>query len=448
MIHFSFPSRFMWGAATSAFQIEGGVTEGGREASIWDVAARDYPDRFWNGDTPETAADFYHRYPEDIASMKELGLRSFRLSLSWSRILPEGTGEVNEAGLDYYDKVIDCLLQNGIEPFVDLYHWDLPQALAERGGFKNPDIVDIFRRYAEICFRRYGDRVKLWSTMNEPSVMAFTSYLNGIYPPYERDMKGALLAGHHMLLMHYEAVKLYRSLRLDGEIGAVVAFVPVYPDTLSAEDRDAANRQFDFVCGWWLQPLLEGSYPESLLQAAEIGPHLPDGSAEQLRERFEPMDMIGLNYYTPARCRYEAEAFLSSTSVENFYAQSDYGFQVYPQGLFDSLRYMKDRYGNPKMYLTENGFAHDSVDKPPELQIDDDDRIAYMREHLRELHRAIGSGCNVHGYYYWSYTDTYEATSGYRYRFGLVQIDYETQRRTRKKSWHYYRDVIAGHTVD
>ncbi|MBP1994252.1 glycoside hydrolase family 1 protein [Paenibacillus eucommiae] len=448
MIRFEFPPSFLWGAASSSFQIEGAAEEGGRGPSIWDAAARDYPERFWNGHSPQTAADFYHHFVEDIKGMKELGLTSFRLSLSWSRIIPQGLGEINEAGLIFYDQVINELLAAGIEPFVDLYHWDLPQALSDNGGFKNPQIVTDFARYAEICFKRFGDRVKRWSTMNEPSVMAFASYRDGVYPPFETDMESALLAAHHMILMHYEAVRMYRSLGLTGEIGAVIAVVPVYPHTHSPNDRAAAQRQFDFVCGWWLQPMLEGSYPASVLECPEVGALMPAAFRQQLLQSFEPMDMIGLNYYSPARCAYDPAAFLQATDVRNFYAQSDYGFLTYPQGFYDILVYVKEKYNNPKVYITENGIGQDTVNQETERLLQDDERISYVREHLRELSRAIRQGCNVHGYYHWSYLDDYEATSGYRYRFGLVHVDFLTQSRAFKRSWYYYQSVITERAVD
>lgn len=448
MFSFTFPQDFVWGTAASSFQIEGAADVDGRGPSIWDVAARAYPEKFWNEESPDHAADFYYWFEEDIKSMKDLGIRSFRFSISWSRILPNGHGEINQKGIDFYNKVIDTLLSHGIEPFIDLYHWDLPQALADIGGFKNVKIIWYFKQYAKICFEQFGDRVRYWSTMNEPSVMAFSSYYHGAYPPFEKDLQGALLAAHHMILMHYEAVRMFRSLQLPGEIGAVIAFVPIYPDSHSDQDRLAATYQFDFVCDWWLQPIFKGTYPKALLELAEFRAQMPQGYEEELKAAFAEMDFVGLNYYNPARCCYEPDSLLKSKSVENFYAQTDYGFTVYPQGLSDMVNYMREVYGNPKMYITENGIGDDSVKLSPEALVEDKHRIDYLREHLRELSRTILNEGNVQGYFYWSNTDTYEATSGTRFRFGLIHVDYATRNRTMKKSWHYYREVIGHNAVD
>lgn len=447
MITFEFPREFLWGTATSSFQIEGGAAADERGPSIWDVACRQHPEKFWHGATPEVSTDFYYRYPQDVAMMKELGLKSFRFSISWSRIFPTGRGAINAKGLEFYDRLIDALLAHHIEPFVDLYHWDLPQALADEGGFKNPRIIEDFGRYAEACFQRFGDRVRLWSTMNEPSVMAFTSYGTGNQPPFEKDMRGALLAAQNILRMHYRAVRTYRALNQKGKIGAVIAFVPTYPRTLSAEDREAARRQEDYVCNWWLEPMFKGKYPESILGYPAIADHMPPDFAEQLAREFVPMDMVGINYYTPARVGYKPGAPLESEHVEHFYAQTDYGFQVYPQGLFDSMMYLKEKYNDPEIYLTENGFSHDT-EKPGATIMEDEDRIGYLREHLREVARSIQAGANIRGYYYWAHFDDFEATSGYRFRFGLVHVDFETLKRTPKQSWHYYQNCIAHHSVD
>ncbi|CAN5388787.1 GH1 family beta-glucosidase [soil metagenome] len=446
MITFPFPEDFLWGTGSSSFQIEGAAFEDQKGLSIWDQACRDFPDRFSGGASPTVATDFYHRYREDIAQMAELGLKTFRLSIAWPRLFPKGRGELNERGAAFYDAIIDCLLEHGIEPFVDLYHWDLPQTLQDEGGFENPQLIDDFVAYADTCFRRYGDRVKLWSTFNEPSVVAICSYALKLFPPYKEDLSAGLLAAHHLLLMHYAAVKRYRLLGQTGKIGAVIAFVPVYPDSLKKEDREAATRQEDYVCNWWLRPMFKGEYPPSVIVDEEIQRAMPTGYAESLSTAFEPMDFVGINYYYPSRTAYCPDSFLQSKSVQVFYAQSDYGFAIYPPGLYDSLNYIRKEYGNPEVYLTENGLGSDRATSLDD-ELADAKRIEFLQEHLRQLSRAIRSGCNVRGYYYWSHFDDFEGDRGYDINFGLLHVDRVTMERTPRQSWHYYKRCIETNLV-
>lgn len=445
MINFQFPEDFLWGTATAAFQIEGAAAEDGRGPSIWDCAALHKPEKFHDGATPAVAADFYHHFKQDIVDMKELGLKSFRCSISWSRIFPAGFGAVNRKGVDFYKRLFDTLLENDIEPFVDLYHWDLPQALADDGGFKNSKIITHFGDFAERCFLEFGDKVKLWSTVNEPSVMAFTSHAHGAFPPYETRLDSALLAAHNILKMHYEAIRRFRAMNLnDGEIGAVIAMVPIYPATKSEDDILAAVTQQDYIVNWWLAPMFEGTYPKSVLKHAEVANVMPHNFADELKLAFQPIDFIGLNYYYPYTVKYKPDTFLCSKPVENYYAQSDY-FTVYPQGMFDAMLYVKNRFNNPAIYITENGLGQ-NVEKHADID-NDDERIRYIREHLREAHRAIQAGADIRGYYYWSNMDTFEGPSGYKIRFGLVGIDYKTLKRTKRKSWHFYRECIASNSI-
>lgn len=446
MIHFPFPKDFLWGTGSSSFQIEGATSAGAKGLSIWDQACLDDPGRFSQGATPAVGADFYHRYREDIAQMKELGLKSFRLSIAWPRLFPNGRGPLNEEGAAFYDQVIDCLLKNGIEPFVDLYHWDLPQSLQDEGGFENPRLIEDFTHYAETCFLRYGDRVKLWSTFNEPSVVAICSYALKLFPPYKDDLRSGLLAAHNLLLMHYNAIKRYRELGQQGKIGAVIAFVPVYPSSQRKEDRDAAARQEDYVCNWWLRPMFKGEYPPSVLRFDELASAMPSNYEQSLANAFQPMDFVGINYYYPSRSSYCPEAFLQSKSVQVYYAQSDYGFAIYPPGLYDSLTYIRKEYGNPEVYLTENGLGSERA-PTLEAELADNQRIDFMQEHLRQLSRAIRSGCNVRGYYYWSHFDDFEGERGYDINFGLLHVNRETMERTPRQSWFYYQRCIEQNLV-
>jgi len=442
MISFAFPNDFLWGAASSAFQIEGGAGEDGRGPSVWDVWAQRRPDLFHQGATPAVTADFYHRFVDDVAAMRALGLKSFRLSISWSRVLPQGRGAVNEAGLAFYDRLVDTLLANGIEPFIDLYHWDLPWALAEDGGFNNPGIIDDFAQYARLCFARLGDRVRYWSTINEPTVY-------GHFNPFDpaNDEPARLRRWQmHVLLMHFAAVRVYRELGLPGKIGAALAYVPIYPRSLAAEDQTAARLQQDLATNAWLDPMLKGGFPEELAAHPHMVAALPPELRARITDAFVPMDFVGINYYSPSVTGHKSGALLDSETVRPFAAQSDCGFVTYAPGLYDALQYVRARYGDVECYITENGYAT-SRDKQPGAGLDDQVRIDYLREHLREVVRCLQAGVKVGGYYYWSLFDTYESTSGFRYCFGLNQVDYDTLIRTPRQSWYYYQECIAHHTV-
>lgn len=441
---FSFPSTFKWGAASSAFQIEGGADADGRGPSVWDAAwARD-PNLFYQRHSPAVAADFYHHFREDVAMMRELGLTSFRYSISWSRVLPQGRGRVNEKGMAFYERLVDCLLENGIEPLLDLYHWDLPQALADEGGFLNDGIVADFEAYATLCYQRLSDRVKQWSTLNEPEAI---DHYNP-FCPANADLEQRLKIDRNSLLMHFAAVRAYRQHdRGHGKIGAVISYVPIYAATLDQADIDAARRQQAHITDRWLDPLLAGQYPAVLLEHPNYGPKLPEHFLRDCGRAFAPMDYVGLNYYTPAVISYQPDVFLESQTAKPFAAQTDYGFIVYPQGLFDSVMRVSQQYNNPEIYITENGMAHEST-RPTEQLMEDDDRCAYIREHLREVHRCMTAGADVRGYYLWTLLDTFESVSGYRYRFGLVNVDFQTLQRTPRKSWSYYQKVIRHRAVD
>lgn len=446
MINFPFPAGFLWGTASSSFQIEGGAFQDQKGLSIWDKASADYPELFENAATPRISTDFYNRYREDIRAMRDLGLKSFRISIAWPRVFPEGRGKPNEQGAAFYDSLIDCLLEHGIEPFVDLYHWDLPQALADEDGFKNRNIIRDFRTYAEFCFRRYGNRVKLWSTFNEPSVIASASYREGVYPPFQQDMSSYLTAAHNLLLAHFEAVRAFRESGCEGKIGAVIAFVPVYPHTPSPEDLSAASRAADDICNWWLRPMFKGEYPGSVLNYPLFSENMSPVYTEELREAFTPMDFVSLNYYHPSTVKHDFNEALHVKPVQNFYAQTDV-FETYPPGMFDTVSYIREQYDDPEIYITENGMAH-HVHRPHDTLMEDDDRIHFIREHLREISRAISEGAKIRGYYYWSHFDSYEAIRGYNLRFGLVHVDFDTLKRTTKKSWHYYKSCIETNLVD
>jgi len=450
MITFPFPKDFLFGTASSSFQIEGAPYADGKAENHWDYMCRVYPESFHENAKTDPGAWFYKNYKEDIVEMKKQGLKTFRMSLSWTRILPGLTGEVNPKGIAFYNDVIDRLLENGIEPFVDLYHWDTPMALEEQGGMKDRKFLDYFLEYAKVCFENFGDRVKYWSTINEPGVFCFQHYSNGPkgWYPFGDSAADGYRAAHHVLLAHFRTVKLYRQMGLTGKIGAVIDASSIFPKDPAGKDALAAMYQYERGAGWWLDPIFFGKYPQLLLNDCPYYRDvLPEGAIEELAREFVPSDMIGINFYYPGTVEYKEDSPAKSTHVPTFIAQTDHRFATYPAGLYDLMLFLTDRYNRPEIYITENGLG---VLDPGDYDqnINDDNRIAYLREHLRMLSRSIRAGANVKGYYYWSHFDSLESRSGYRWRFGLTYVDHETGRRERKKSWYYYQKVINDCMVD
>lgn len=453
MFEFRLPENFLIGTANSAFQSEGALDRDGRSPSVMDHYAKLYAGKIPpNGkeaiteDIPDRGCFFYDNYEAYIDDMVKTGQNTFRLSLSWSRIIPTGFGEVNQKGIDFYNKVIDKLVACGITPLVDLNHWDLPQCLVDLGGYANENFPQWFEDYARVCFEAFGDRVPLWSTVNEPSVQGNSGYVGGTFPPFQRNLVNGQLACHRMILGHYRVVKLYKSMNLKGKIGAVCHFLVVYPMTNKPEDQVAASirrgRQFE----WWAGPMLEGKYPSVVFEnCPHILEAMPENFEQELRDNFVPMDFIGCNYYYARYCAWKEDEKLKSTAVQDFFAQPD-GFRHSPYypGLFDLLMYMKERHNNVEVMITENGLGIFKQDY--ETEINDDVRCLYIREHLRSICRAIEAGANVTGYYYWNDADSYEELVGYDYRFGLTYVD-EKGNRTWKKSRHYFSDICKSKIV-
>ncbi len=437
----TFPPGFLWGAATSAYQIEGRPLAEGAGPSIWHRFSHN-PGRVANGDTGDLACDHFTRYAGDLDLMAGLGLGAYRFSIAWGRVIPEGGGAVNPRGLDFYRRLVDGLLERGIQPLVTLYHWDLPAALHDRGGWLNPDSPAWFADYAQVLFRALDDRVPLWVTLNEPWVVTVPGYLSGELAPGHRDLFEAPRVAHHLLLAHAEAVAAYRSLGRH-RIGLAVNLEPQYPASSSPEDRAAAARRDAFVNRWFLDPILLGTYPTEL--PALFGPAWPEGAESDLGRIQTRTDFIGVNYYSRGTVRADPEAWPlgASTLALPGVPRTSMGWEVYPQGLAETLLRLKDRYGNPPVYITENGAAFD--DPPPmEGEIPDPDRVAYFRAHLRSAREAIEQGVDLRGYFAWSLLDNFEWAHGYAKRFGLVQVDHETLARTPKASARFYRDVVRS----
>ena len=438
-----FPAGFLWGAATSAYQIEGSPLADGAGPSIWQRFCRT-PGLVRDGQSGDVACDHYRRYKSDIALMHELGLKAYRFSISWSRVLPAGRGAVNAPGLGFYDRLVDELLKHGIEPMVTLHHWDLPAALDDRGGWLNPDIAQWFADYASVVFRKLDGRVKHWATHNEPWVVTDGGYLHGVLAPGHRNVYEAPIATHNLLRAHGAAVQAYRSTGKHG-IGLVVNLEPKYNATPGAEDRAATARADAYMNRQYLDPVFLGKYPEELREIfGEAWPTWPEADLDLIRQ---PLDFLGVNYYTRNVTRANAQSWpLRAEMVRQ--AQATYtetGWEVFPQGLTDTLLWVKNRYGNPPVFVTENGAAFFDPAAPEQGRIDDPLRVEYLREHIAAVRSAIAQGADVRGYFVWSLMDNFEWALGYSKRFGIVHVDYSTQQRTPKSSARYYSSVIATH---
>ena len=438
----SFPPGFLWGSATSAYQIEGSPLADGAGPSIWQRFAHT-PGRMHNNDTGDVACDHYRRYRDDIAMMAALGLKAYRFSISWSRVLPQGAGKVNPAGLDFYDRLVDALLEKGIEPMTTLFHWDLPAALDDRGGWLNPDIANWFAEYAQVVFRKLDGRVKLWATMNEPWVVTDGGYLHGPLAPGHRNMYEAPIATHNLLRAHGMAVKAYRAEGRHG-IGIVVNLEPKYAASQSAVDLAATARADAYMNRQYLDPVFLGRYPEELKEIfGDAWPTWPAGDYDLIRQ---PIDFLGVNYYTRNVTRHDENAWpLKAAPVRQTQATyTETGWEVFPQGLTDVLQWVKDRYGNPPLYITENGAAfYDPPAVKAGAQLSDPLRVDYFRSHIRAVVDAIRAGCDIRGYFAWSLLDNLEWSLGFSKRFGIVHVNFETQQRTPKASAHFYSQVIA-----
>lgn len=438
-----FPDGFRWGAATSAYQIEGSPLADGAGASIWHRFSHS-AGRTANGETGDIACDHYRRYASDVALMRELGFNAYRFSISWSRVLPMGRGRVNAAGLGFYDRLVDALLAAGIEPNVTLYHWDLPAALDDRGGWLNPDIALIFAEYAGVMFDKLDDRVTMWATLNEPWVVTDGGYLQGVLAPGHRNVYEPPIATHHLLRAHAAAVQLYRA-RGKHRIGIVVNLEPKYAASDREEDQTAARRADAYMNRQYLDPLLLGSYPNELREI--FGDAWIDHVPSELEYLKQPIDFVGVNYYTRSVTRHDPTAWpVNAGRVEQpRHAYTETGWEVYPDGLTDTLKWVTDRYGRIPLYVTENGAAFYDPPQPIDGRVDDPLRVAYYRAHLNAAYKALCTGVDLRGYYAWSLFDNYEWSLGYSKRFGIVHVDYATQQRTPKASARFYSEVIRTH---
>jgi beta-glucosidase len=463
----TFPDTFLWGVATASYQIEGAVSEGGRGESIWDRFSHT-PGRVAGGHTGDVATDHFHRFSEDIASMRDLGIGAYRFSLAWPRIQPEGglgsgATRSNQAGLDFYHRLIDELLSAGIEPVVTLYHWDLPQALEDAGGWPERDTAYRFADYAGVCFDAFGDRVRRWITLNEPWCSSILGYLEGVHAPGRQDRVSAYRAIHHLMLGHGLAVRRFpgetprASATGEPQIGITLNLSTPRPATRRPEDLLAADRAADRDSRMFLNPLLGAGYPERHLSAyPEVAMPVQEGDMEVISG---PFDFLGLNYYTEPVVAFDPEAPEEFRTVRSYQEETAMGWPIVPEGLHRQLRWVHQQAPDLPLYVTENGAAFDDAfedaveeenppgaEKRPAPRVRDLERIDYLRGHLAACRRAIDEGIPLAGYFLWSFIDNFEWAFGYTKRFGIVFCDYEAElRRIPKDSYYFYREVVAGH---
>jgi beta-glucosidase len=435
------PADFVWGAATASFQIEGAANEDGRGESVWDRFCAT-PGKVRNGDTGAVACDFYHRYRDDITLMRELGLDAFRFSIAWPRVLPHGRGTVNAKGLDFYDRLVDELLGNGITPFATLFHWDTPQPLEDAGGWPVRSTVDAFEEYVAAVAGRLGDRVQHWITHNEPWVVAWVGHGWGHHAPGRTSDADALATAHHLLLSHGRAVKILRELSPESEVGITLNLDHVYAVGDDEDDRNAAAWVDGFHNRWFLDPIFEGSYPADMLEAwAEIAPPIEDGDLEAIAQ---PIDFLGVNNYTSPLVAADVDdgnrsRFIRREDVD----RTDMGWEVVPEGLRDLLLRLARDYAPKAIYVTENGAAFADV-RGHDGSVGDPERQAYLDAYISAAAEAVAGGAPLRGYFAWSMLDNFEWAWGYWKRFGLVYIDYATLERVPKGSFYWYRDLIAA----
>lgn len=443
----AFPNDFVWGAATAAYQIEGSPAVSGGGESVWDMFCRQ-PGKTFNGETGGKACEHYLRYGDDVHMMRQLGLRAYRFSISWPRVIPQGVGHVDTRGIDFYDSLVDRLLEAGIDPWVTLFHWDFPYALFLQGGWLNPDSGNWFAEYAAAVVDRLGDRVRNWITLNEPQCFVRLGHLTGEHAPGLRlGEREVMQVAHHTLVAHGLAVRAIRaSTRIPVKVGIAPVAVAYYPETGSEGDIDAARQRTLMARGdilwsntWWMDPLFFGAYPEDGLR--QLGANAPDIAAGDMAAIGEPIDFIGENIYVGTAVRAGDTPLGECIGSRQGDARTMYHWPVTPQAMYWATRFLHERYRLP-IIITENGMANtDWV--ALDGRVHDAARIDFLNRHLLELERACRDGIPVQGFFHWSLMDNFEWNEGYKHRFGLIHVDFETQQRLFKDSAYWYRHVIA-----
>ncbi|SFZ93547.1 beta-glucosidase/beta-glucosidase [Flaviramulus basaltis] len=456
-----FPNDFIWGIATSSYQIEGATAIDGKGPSIWDAFSR-IPGKTHNGETGEVACDHYHRFKEDIQLMKNIGIKAYRFSIAWSRIMPTGKETINEEGISFYNNLIDTLIEADITPWVTLYHWDLPLALQlEDDGWLGDSMPDYFAAYADVCFERFGDRVKNWITLNEPWVVAILGYGQGVLAPGRISSSEPYLAGHYLILAHGKAVNIYRSKykHQNGLIGITNNCDWREPLTNSKEDKDAAERALEFFLAWFADPIYKGDYP--MVMKERLGNRLPVFSEDEKEMITGSSDFFGLNHYTTMYASNSNGIIKEGSVYGNGGISKDQGvdlsldknwnltlmqWAVVPWGCKKLLHWINERYNHPNIYITENGCAY--ADEIIDGQVNDQERLDFYQSYLKVCNEAINEGVKLKGYFAWSFMDNFEWALGYEKRFGLHYVDFKTLERLPKKSAYWYKDAISKNSVD
>ncbi len=442
----SFPKEFLWGTATSAYQIEGGVKLGNRQESIWDTFCRQ-PGTILDGKSGEIACAHYQFWEEDILLMSQLGIKAYRFSIAWTRVILDEAGGINAEGLAFYDRLINTLLKYGIEPIITLYHWDLPEWLQKRGGWASREVIEPFVHYALTCFSHFKDRVNCWITHNEPWVIAMLGYRWGIHAPGVRNEQHALQAAHHLLLSHGIAVKAMRdhSPHFSGKIGIALNLSPVYPLDPSKETDQLAARQYEWMLNhFFLDALFFGTYPKDILEQYPEMYSIIQG--DDMQHISIPLDFIGVNYYTRALVHGNERGDRLEPEVVAFPNMHSTMWEFYPQGLGEIIEWVWERYHPREIMITENGTALDD-DLSDSFEVIDDRRIEYFQAHLHELHRLITHSIPVSGYFAWSFLDNFEWSFGYQKRFGLIYVDFPTLKRIPKKSATWFGSVSKNNAI-
>lgn len=453
MNRINFPDGFLWGTATASYQIEGAWDADNKGESIWDMVSH-ATNKIWNGDTGDVACDHYYRYKEDVKLMKQINLNAYRFSVSWARIFPVGRGDINEKGVQFYDNLINELVEKGIEPVITLYHWDLPLALHEIGGWENPEVVEAYVEYAKFMFDHFGDRVKKWITFNEPAIFTVRFYSRGVFTG-KPDIKGGYLASTNVNIAHAKAVNAYRNSKYsDGEIGITLNLSYVYPISENNLNQKAVKLIDGVFNRWYLDPIFKATYPEDILDFLKSKydfPPIPTKDLDLLRSN--PIDFLGINNYSCMWVGAKKPEDLASLSklvkqrrrLDREY--STYGWEVCPEGFYDLLIRVDEDYDHPTIFITENGMAcKDDIIEDGVIQ--DDDRVNYLKKYFTSAYQAIEKGVKLKGYFIWSLLDNFEWLSGYSIRFGIIRVNFETQERIWKKSAQWYRDVIAENGME
>ncbi|WP_434655458.1 glycoside hydrolase family 1 protein [Thermoanaerobacterium thermosaccharolyticum] len=455
---YKFPEGFWWGSATSATQIEGAASEDGKGMNVWDYWYKQVPNRFFNGVGPDVTSDFYHRYKDDIKLMKEIGHNSFRFSISWSRLIPGGVGEVNKKAVDFYNNVINELLENGIMPIVNLFHFDMPIEMQHIGGFENRQVLENYKNYAKTCFELFGDRVKRWITFNEPIVPAEGGYLYNFHYPDIVDFKRAIQVCFNTVLASAMAINEFKKLEIkDGKIGIVLNLTPSYPRSNHPADLKAAEIADLLFNRSFLDPCVKGEYPEKLVELLKSYNHLPVYTEDDLELiKNNTVDYLGVNYYQPRRVKakenmpnpygvFTPDWFFDEYVMPGRRMNPYRGWEIYEKGIYDILINVRDNYGNIESYISENGMGVEGEERfIKDGIIQDDYRIDFIKGHLKWLHKAIEEGCNVKGYHLWSFMDNWSFLNAYKNRYGLVSVDITTQKRTIKKSGYWFKELARN----